>query len=205
VRAIPFTVLLAVASFTSEYSAVAGISGSLSSVCVPPDSTPPDSRDYVRVPGTTVNGSDTSRSTGSSAQGFRMAKSPWRAVGLSAVLPGAGQIYTENYWKVPVIVGLGSYWVYEWVKLNNKFHDFSDLYSASIVASPPDGNSRLKGNRDFYHDERDKFAWFLAGLYLANLVDAYVGAHLYDFDVSPELTYDGRLVPRVTATVRLVF
>src|SRR5262249_58423000 len=108
-------------------------------------------------------------------------------------------------WKVPVILGLGGYWVYEWIRMNDKYHDYSTLYSASIAAFPPDGSVRLKENRDFYHDERDKFAWFLAGLYLANLVDAYVGAHLYDFDVSPDLGADGRIVPKITATVRLTF
>src|SRR5438552_132453 len=56
---------------------------------------------------------------------FHPSKSPWLAVGLSAALPGAGQLYDENYWKVPVIWGLGGYWIYEWVKLNNKYKDFS--------------------------------------------------------------------------------
>ena len=127
------------------------------------------------------------------------------AVGLSAILPGAGQIYTKNYWKVPVILGLGGYWVYEWIKLNNNYKDFRDRYSASIQAIPPDGDGQLRSIRDFYHDERDKFAWYLGGLYFLNLVDAYVGAHLYDFEVTPDLATDGSIIPKVTATVRFTF
>ena len=133
---------------------------------------------------------------------FRPTKSPWLAVGLSAALPGAGQVYNENYWKVPVIAGLAGYWIYEWVKLNNQYKDYRDQYNQSLVVLPPSGLPRLGEIRDFYHDERDKFAWYLGALYFLNLVDAYVGAHLYDFDVSPDLTADGRIVPKVSATFR---
>jgi hypothetical protein len=140
--------------------------------------------------------------TSTGVRPFRQTKSAWLAVGLSAGLPGAGQVYNESYWKVPVIAGLAGYWVYEWVKLNNKYKDFRDQYNQSISPSSPSGNQTLLGVRDFYHDERDKFAWYLGALYFVNLVDAYVGAHLYDFDVGPDLTYDGRIVPKVTATIR---
>ncbi len=132
-------------------------------------------------------------------------KSPWLAVGLSAIAPGAGQFYNTNYWKVPVILGLGGYWIYEWTKLNNKYRDFRDQYNQSLITTPPDGNARLLSNRDFYRDERDKFAWYLGALYFLNVVDAYVGAHLYDFDVSPDLGLDGRVEPRLTATLRWTF
>jgi hypothetical protein len=124
---------------------------------------------------------------------------------MSAVLPGSGQIYNEDYWKAPVIWGLGGYWIYEWVKLNNSYKDYRDQYDQSLIAAPPNGDARTKEIRDFYHDERDKFAWFLGALYMVNLVDAYVGAHLYDFDVSGDLGLDGRIEPRVMATVHLRF
>jgi hypothetical protein len=130
-------------------------------------------------------------------------KSPWVAVGLSAALPGAGQVYTKNYWKVPVIWGLGGYWVYEWIKQNDKYRDFRDRYRQSITSTSPLGSDQLLGLRDFYRDQRDSFAWYMGFLYFFNLVDAYVGAHLYDFDVSPELTSDGRVSPRLRATLHI--
>ncbi len=135
----------------------------------------------------------------------RPAKSPWLAVGFSAVAPGAGQIYNTNYWKAPLIWGLGGYWIYEWIKLNNKYKDLRDQYNQSLVSDPPIGNPRYLSNRDFYRDERDKFAWYLGALYFLNLVDAYVGAHLYDFDVTPDLGVDGRVEPKLTATLRWNF
>lgn len=133
---------------------------------------------------------------------FSPRKSPWVAVGLSAALPGAGQIYTENYWKVPVIWGLTGYWIYEWKKNNERYKDFRDRYAASVTPSIPAGSKSLLEARDFYRDQRDSFAWYIGFLYFLNLVDAYVGAHLYDFDVGPELLLNGQTVPRARATIR---
>src|SRR5512143_1519725 len=98
------------------------------------------------------------------ATAARPSKSPWLAVGLSAVAPGAGQIYTENYWKAPVIWALGGYWIYEWTKQNDRYREFSDLYNQSVTPATPKGSDNLRNSRDFYRDERDKFAWFLGGL-----------------------------------------
>jgi hypothetical protein len=119
---------------------------------------------------------------------YKPAKTPMLALGMSAVLPGAGQIYTENYWKVPIIWGVGGYWIYEWIQMNSDYRDFRDRYRQEATEQ----NLRL---RDFYRDERDKFAWYLAAL--------YAGAHLYDFDVSPDVALDGRITPKVTATIKI--
>lgn len=130
---------------------------------------------------------------------YTSTKSPAVAVLLSAVVPGAGQIYNESYWKPPIIWGLGAYWVYEWLTLNDKYLDFRSQFSQNP------NNAQLKRVRDFYRDERDKFAWYLGVLYFANLLDAYIGASLYDFNVTPDLSADGRVVPRITATLRVRF
>lgn len=103
---------------------------------------------------------------------------------MSAALPGLGQIYNESYWKVPVIWGLGGYWVYQWIDLNGKYKEYQTLYSLDLSAPQAPQYKRV---RDFYRDERDKFAWYLGVLYFLNLLDAFVGAHLYDFDVDDPL------------------
>jgi len=138
----------------------------------------------------------TKSSTKSESTDFHPTKSPMLALGLSAVLPGTGQIYTGNYFKTVLIWGVGGYWIYEWIQLNNKYQDFRSRYKQTL-------NEQYLRLRDFYRDERDKFAWFLGALYVLNLVDAYAGAHLYDFDVSPELTLDGRIVPKATVMFKI--
>jgi hypothetical protein len=129
-------------------------------------------------------------------------KKPWLAVGLSAIIPGAGQIYNQNYWKPPIVWGFGGYWVYEWIQMNSQYKDYKNQYSQSIVQIPPSGNQQLLQLRDFYRDERDKFAWYLGALYFLNLIDAYVSASLFDFDVSSDLGMGGTALPGVKATLR---
>ena len=113
---------------------------------------------------------------------FVMSKSPWGAVGRSAVLPGWGQLYNESYWKIPVVWGVLGWFSYLYVENNKLYKEYGDLYSESLQAGI--GNNYYRDARDTYRDERDKFALILGLSYLLNLVDAYVDAHLFDFDVT---------------------
>jgi hypothetical protein len=107
---------------------------------------------------------------------FVMQKSPWGAVGRSAILPGWGQIYNESYWKAPVIWGVMGWFAYAWIDNNNNYIDYKDLYSQT-------GESIYLDYRNFYRDQRDEFAIYMLLTYFLNLVDAYVDAHLFDFNV----------------------
>ncbi len=107
---------------------------------------------------------------------FVMQKSPWGAVGRSAILPGWGQIYNESYWKAPVIWGVMGWFIYGWIDNNNNYKDYKNLYIQT-------GDETYINYRDFYHDQRDEFAIYLVLTYFLNLVDAYVDAHLFDFSV----------------------
>jgi len=110
---------------------------------------------------------------------FVMQKSPWGAVARSAIIPGLGQIYNESYWKAPVIWGVMGWFVYVWIDNNNKYIDYKNLY----IKYGGNGLVDYKGARDFFRDQRDEFAIYIALAYFLNLVDAYVDAHLFDFSV----------------------
>lgn len=116
-------------------------------------------------------------------------KSTALAMFLSAAVPGAGQVYTERYISIPVIWGFGYYFGSQAVDLNDRYKDFRGQFEASVLADTIEGlgNNRLKEIRDFYRDQRDEFLVYLALTYILNIVDAYVGAALYGFDVSPNL------------------
>ncbi|MCX6134110.1 MAG: DUF5683 domain-containing protein [Ignavibacteriales bacterium] len=120
---------------------------------------------------------------------FIRSKSPTTAVLLSAILPGAGQIYTGRYWKVPLILGFGGYFGTQWFRMNDRYTESRSRYDESVKlgANNGQGDAQLLYERDFYHDERDRFAFYFAITYLLNLVDAYVGASLYGFDVGDNL------------------
>lgn len=110
-------------------------------------------------------------------------KSPKEAAIRSAILPGLGQFYNEAYWKIPLIYGIGAYLGYEVSKNQKNYEKYRKLYRETE-------DYRYLRLRDFYHDQRDLFIAYLFILYIANIVDAYVDAHLYNFDVSEDLSIE---------------
>ncbi len=108
---------------------------------------------------------------------FVMSKSPWGAVLRSAIIPGWGQFYNESYLKIPIIWGLGFWLGYEWKQYNDLYIYYRNRYIQT-------DNKDDKTNRTFYRDQRDLFTVYMVITYIANLVDAYVDANLFDFNVS---------------------
>jgi hypothetical protein len=117
-------------------------------------------------------------------------KSPGTAVLLSAILPGAGQVYTGRYWKVPIVLGFCGYFAYEVIKLNDSYKSAQGKYTESVNKGENNGqgSAQLVYERDFYRDERDRFGFYFLLTYLLNIVDAYVDASLFGFDVGDNLT-----------------
>jgi hypothetical protein len=118
---------------------------------------------------------------------FEMKKSPWKAVFLSAVLPGLGQVYNESYWKLPIVAVVGGSLAYYFFYNNSKYLDYRDLYANSQTPENPYGDERYKRLRESYRDSRDQNLLYFMMFYLVNLADAYVDAHLYDFNVSSKM------------------
>lgn len=126
--------------------------------------------------------------------------SPKRASLYSAVLPGLGQVYNEAYWKVPVIyTGLITS-VYFIVDNNDQYQEFRSAYNSRFSngeeiesADYTDkykttSTSSLLKLQDFYRNQRDFATIISVGIYLINIVDAAVDAHLFHFDVSEDLS-----------------
>lgn len=119
---------------------------------------------------------------------LRPSRSPALATIFSAVVPGSGQIYVERYWTLPLIWGFGYWFVRQYIASDRKYDEWRLEYSKRLATevSGPSVNY-AKYVRDFYRDQRDSFAFYLALTYVLNIVDAYVGASLYNFDVSEDL------------------
>lgn len=116
-------------------------------------------------------------------------RSPAVATILSAVLPGSGQIYVQRYWTVPLIWGFGYWFVRNYIQLDRKYDEWAVKYRQALAGGtlPPAEVNYYRDLRDFYHNERDRFAFYLVITYVLNVVDAYVGASLFSFDVSEDL------------------
>lgn len=136
--------------------------------------------------------------------------SPTRAVWMSALFPGLGQVYNRRYWKLPIVVGgyLGLAYATSWN--NTMLTDYQRAYR-DIMDNDPTTNSYmdffpptvqesdldktwltnlLKSRKDFYRRNRDLCIIGMVGVYLLAMVDAYVDASLSHFDISPDLSLD---------------
>lgn len=136
-----------------------------------------------------------STSTSTTDSVFKMTKSPLGAVLRSAVLPGWGQYYNESYLKIPVVWGVLVWFAYNYIKNDNSYKDNRDLFEKTEIQSYQTLAIR-------YIDNRDLFAIYFVLGYLANLADAYVDAHLFDFTVEEDF-YTGQFIPTISLKVGL--
>ena len=118
-----------------------------------------------------------------------------KAARYSAILPGAGQVYNRKYWKVPIVVA-GFATLYYVAEFNNDY--YQDFKQAYFYRTDGDQNTTdnypsltsddLRVRKDYYRRNRDLCYILMGGLYVLNIVDAYVDAQLKDFDVSDKLS-----------------
>ena len=119
--------------------------------------------------------------------------SPKKAAWMSALLPGLGQIYNDKIWKVPIIYGAAGV-VYYFYDMNAGLYDeyqqaYRDFNNGKIEEYKGyDKAEELKSAKDYYRRNRDLNIILFGVIYLANILDASVDAHLYNFDVSRDLS-----------------
>ena len=127
------------------------------------------------------------------------AKSGSLAMLLSALLPGAGQVYAHRYYTIPVWWGFGIYFSSVAIKANNQYEEYRGKFSESVRldTAAHSGNQDLLRVRDFYRNQRDEYILYLGLTYFLNIIDAYVGATMYDFDVSDDLGGNAKIQFRI--------
>lgn len=129
--------------------------------------------------------------------------SPRKASVMSAILPGAGQAYNKKYWKIPVIyAGFGVLGYF--VTTNNRdYKVYKEAYRLRLDGDPNTidkfvdvyADQDLVTLKDFYRRNRDLSIIGISVLYILNIVDASVDAHLFHFNVTDDLSM--RLEPRI--------
>ena len=192
---------------------------------------------WAQVPDQTTDNLDSIPLTQKEIDRLFWKPDPMRAVWLGAVIPGAGQIYNRSYWKLPIVYGgfMGCIYAITWT--NNQYIGYKDAYrdiyydmqNGTLSDSPdksynailPEGytietmggastyQSRLKEWQNTARRNRDLSILVSIAVYALSLVDAYVDAQLFDFDISndlslnvtPQLYYD--LQNQRTAEVKM--
>ncbi len=120
---------------------------------------------------------------------------PAKAAFYSAILPGLGQAYNKKYWKIPIVyaaLGTGIY-AYAWNK--KKYNSFRDAYKERLLLGenshdqyPFLSDQKLIDAQKFHQRNKDLSLLITVGLYVLNIVDANVSAHLQQFNVNGKLT-----------------
>ncbi len=130
--------------------------------------------------------------------------SPREATKRSLILPGWGQAYNREYWKIPIVWGaLGTaagFWVYNntWYKrtrfaftlvvdtLRDRYNEIDDrlMYNDTTPLTA----QSLQFYRNTFRRDRDYSLLYFLAIWTLNIADATVFAHLKEFDVSDDLS-----------------
>lgn len=133
---------------------------------------------------------------------------PKKAVLLSLIVPGGGQIYNRKYWKLPVVYGgfVGCVYALTWNQ--SVYTDYRNAY-VDIMDNDPNTRSYedflpphyeidtsmedwlkdiFKNRKNKYRRQRDLSIFAFIGMYAISAIDAYVDAELYHFDISTDLS-----------------
>jgi len=137
-----------------------------------------------------------------------------------ALIPGAGQIYNTKYWKAPLVWGALGGVTYYYVDLTQDFNNYESVLQ--LIIDEPSLQTRMElegfapelfdvlpapfyqnsvngvaqeamGYMEALRTQREYALFGLLGVYLLNILDANIDAHLYDFDVSDDLSLNPSL------------
>ena len=122
-------------------------------------------------------------------------QSPKKAALLS-LIPGAGQVYNKKHWKVPIIYAgliISAYYIHD------NHHQYKAYKKAYLIRIDNDPNTtdeyvgQYSSNdlivlKDFYRRNREISILCFVGVYILNIVDASVDAHLFDYDISENIS-----------------
>jgi hypothetical protein len=124
--------------------------------------------------------------------------SPRKAVILTAIIPGLGQIYNKKHWyiKLPLVYGAFGGLIYSIDINTRKYKHFKAEYKL-LASTDPAVNEQsiyraskevIKVQRD-KHDKWKQMSYIGIGLaYILTAAEAYTTAHLLTFDVSDDLS-----------------
>lgn len=105
------------------------------------------------------------------------------AVLMTPLLPGWGQLYTDNSWRGALAYGLEMfYWSNLLVRDRRAVR--AKAFSQTFAADDPNRGRYDAIAQEDWAQMRD-FAWWSGGVLLIIALDSYVGAHLFHFDRDP--------------------
>lgn len=125
----------------------------------------------------------------------KMRLNPKKAGLYSALVPGGGQIYNQEYWKLPIVygaIGTGIGFIIH----NSKNYNSARLEYSKRMSLKTDLNPKysrydmymLQQEQDYYKEYLDMSVLLTSLGYLLQIMDAVAFNHLKGFDISPDIS-----------------
>ena len=108
-----------------------------------------------------------------------------------SIIPGAGQVYTKKYWKVPIIYSALIASGYYIIDNNKNYKHYRDTYLNRINGIGDNTeytNNQLITLKDYYKRNREISIMLFSLAYILNIVDASVNAHLFQYDIDENIS-----------------
>lgn len=151
-----------------------------------------------------VGALSTQETTGPPFSVDTLGRSPWGAVGRSLVVPGWGQVYNGSWWKVPLFVAgdVSTMWIYrikdrKVTRIEKSRNQIDRQLQSDPFLTPDQRNvlrsrfNNLTTNLDGALNDRNLYGWLFALSHLLGMVDAYVDAHLFEFETKMDVAFAG--------------
>ena len=120
---------------------------------------------------------------------------PGKAALFSLIIPGGGQVYNKDYWKVPLVYAAEGAAIYYTIYNNDRFNRWNTCYESILndntdaatcgTVTSSDTAFRI---RNGFRSRRELSYVFVGLAHLLNIVEAYVDRHLTLFDISDDLS-----------------
>lgn len=124
---------------------------------------------------------------------------PATAAFYSAALPGLGQAYNKQYWKIPIVYAALGTAIYVFIDRQNEYLELRDAYRSRLAGRMDDrfitdDGTILLSTRGLERSQQvaqrnKELALLITGvIYLLNIIDANVNGHLSQFNTDRDLS-----------------
>ena len=118
---------------------------------------------------------------------------PAKSTMYSILLPGLGQLYNGEFWKVPIYWGLMAGSIHFVIENNTQYKRWKWTYDQATsqdpeTEKPPQSAENAKYYRDSYRRLRDYSILAVAVSYVLQVIDANVFAYMQGFEVSDDIS-----------------
>ena len=114
----------------------------------------------------------------------------------SAIIPGYGQYYNKKYWKIPIVyASIGTaFYIGKWNQ--NKYLIYKEAFQFRTDQDETTidefkniySEANLVTIKNYHRKNRDLAYIISAGLYILNIIDASVDAHLFNFTINEDVS-----------------